>query len=188
MSQEYTTQPSALDIQTFREQYKDQAVQVCSYWPVVRTFLELVKALPFVPTQVKQAIDWILHFGNGLCPSFQLGDSAGTKGLKIAPGPLAVKTTTIQVNKNENYIYPPVPAGDNGNMLRVRLAAPGTIVSVSYSCEGRACGWVYQCPDGGKCGGSYPNTYVKESDNVWSWYAWSNSGDNCVLIFRVDYE
>lgn len=194
-----TVQPSSLDIQTFKDQYKDQALQICSYWPVVKTFLELVKALPFVPAQVKQAIDWILHFGNDLCPSFQLGAASlqNLTGATIkspvappppAPPPPVQKTMTVQVNKNDSYIFPHVPAGDNGYMLRVRLAAPGKIVSVSYGCEGRSCGWVYQCPDGGKCGGGYPSTYVRESDSVWSWYAWSNSGDNCVLIFQVTFE
>lgn len=94
-------------------------------------------------------------------------------------------TIVKQVNKNDCYIQPNVPAGDGGYMLRVQLDAPGIIDSVAYACEGKACGWVYQCPGG--CGGNYPSTYVHESAERWSWYGWSNSGDNCVLIFTIQY-
>jgi hypothetical protein len=94
-------------------------------------------------------------------------------------------TITTQVNKNSHYIQPKVPAGDNGYMLRVQLEAPGTIDDITYACEGTACGWVHQCPD--SCGGSYPSTYVKDSPSSWSWYGWSNSGADCVLIFTIQY-
>ena len=96
-------------------------------------------------------------------------------------------TISIQRSKNDCYIHPPVPAGDGGDMLKVTLDAPGIIDSIQYSCEGHPCGWVHECPDGGQCGGSYPSAYVHDSPSQWSWYGWTNSGDNCELIFTINY-
>lgn len=94
-------------------------------------------------------------------------------------------TTVIQVEKRDHYIHPLVAAGDGGYMLRVHLPAPGIIDSIDYSCVGAACGFVHQCPDA--CGGNYPTAYVKDSDSEWSWYGWSNSGADCILIFTIHY-
>lgn len=110
---------------------------------------------------------------------------ARTEGAKPSGAPL--NTTTVNRNKNDSYQQPPTPAGDGGHLLRVDLDAPGTISSVKFSCEGKSCGWVHECPDGGACGGSYPNA-VEYRGNKATWFGWSNSGDNCVLIFTIDHQ
>lgn len=42
--------------------------EICGHWPSVRAVLLLIKGLPKVPPQVKDGIDWIVKFGDALCP------------------------------------------------------------------------------------------------------------------------
>ncbi len=88
------------------------------------------------------------------------------------------------VNKNDRYVQPPVKAGDNGHLLRVDLHAPGTITSVDYDCIGSPCGWVHPC-DQAQCAGHSVPVELNGNDAIW--WGWSNSGDNCVLVFTVNY-
>lgn len=110
-----------------------------------------------------------------------------TAPARLGGARLAANTITVNRNKNDSYQQPPTPAGDGGHLLRVDLDAPGQISSVKFSCEGKSCGWVHECPDGGACGGSYPNA-VEYRGTKATWFGWSNSGDNCVLIFTIDYQ
>jgi hypothetical protein len=89
-----------------------------------------------------------------------------------------------EVEKNTAYVQPPVKAGDNGHLLRVDLSAPSTITSVDYDCIGSPCGWVHPC-DAAQCKGHDVPVELKGNDAIW--WGWSNSGDNCVLVFTVNY-
>jgi hypothetical protein len=66
-----TLDVSAQEVANFRAQNPKEADQICGYWPIIKPFLELVRSLPFVPAEVKSAIDWIVTFGDRLCPKFQ---------------------------------------------------------------------------------------------------------------------
>jgi hypothetical protein len=89
------------------------------------------------------------------------------------------------LQKNEFYAQPPVSAGDGGYMLRVPLEAPGPIRLVTYTCEGRGCGWTRECPAG--CPAPYDRR-VRVSGNWAEWWGWSNSGAPAELHFGVYYE
>jgi len=59
---------------------------------------------------------------------------------------------TVAAQKNLRYVQPPFPI-DTGHLIGVPVTAPGRIVDVRKTgCAGEGCGWVYECPDGGKCG------------------------------------
>jgi hypothetical protein len=90
-----------------------------------------------------------------------------------------------EFEKNRMYVQPPVKAGDNGHLLRVDLSAPTTITSVDYDCIGSPCGWVHPC-DATQCNGHDVPVELKGTDAIW--WGWSNSGDNCVLVFTVNYQ
>jgi hypothetical protein len=92
---------------------------------------------------------------------------------------------TLVVDKNASFVQPPVPVGDGGHLLQVNLSAPSEITGVDFECRGEACGWVYQCPDGGTCAGR-PRLEINGSKATW--FAWSNSGAPATLIFRVHYK
>jgi hypothetical protein len=91
---------------------------------------------------------------------------------------------TQTADKNGSYVSPAVPAGDGGHLLRVDLSAPGPILRVDYECQGEACGWVYECPDGGKCGGK-PRLSIEGGKATW--WAWSNSGAPARFTFRIHW-
>jgi len=91
---------------------------------------------------------------------------------------------TLIVDKNASYLMPAVPAGDGGHLLKVDLAAPGDITAVDFECIGESCGWVHECPDGGKCGA---RDRLAIADGKATWNAWSNSGAPAKFIFRVHY-
>jgi hypothetical protein len=86
-----------------------------------------------------------------------------------------------------SFKQPPYPAGDWGDLLEVKLDAPGPIYQVDYSCEGKACGWTHECPDGGKCGPQYLYRVVFNGNSA-TWYGWSNSGAAAVLKFAIHYQ
>jgi hypothetical protein len=88
-----------------------------------------------------------------------------------------------EFEKNKMYVQPPVKAGDNGHLLRVDLSAPTKITSVDYDCIGSPCGWVHPC-DGAQCNGHDVPVELKGTAAIW--WGWSNSGDNCVLVFTVN--
>lgn len=89
---------------------------------------------------------------------------------------MAAQTITLEFNKNDIYVLPPVVLGD-GHMIEAKLQVPGKITSVDpYKCEGLGCGWTH---------------FVKVqplTDTVWSWIGWSNSGQNCKLYITVHFE
>ena len=90
---------------------------------------------------------------------------------------------TLVVEKNASYVTPAVQAAD-GHLLAVNLIAPGQITGVQYECRGEACGWVWECPDFGKCNG---RSRLEINGNRATWFARSNSGAPATLIFRVSY-
>lgn len=56
----------------------------------------------------------------------------------------------------------------------------------SCNCLGNPCGWVHPC-DGDQCKGhDIPVELVGDGTAIW--WGWSNSGDNCELIFTVHYQ
>lgn len=95
------------------------------------------------------------------------------------------KTSKHEFDKNRQYVDPPVKAGDNGHLLEVNLHESGTISSVDYDCIGTPCGWVHPC-DAAQCNGHDIPVELKGNDAIW--WGWSNSGDNCVLVFTVHYQ
>jgi hypothetical protein len=99
----------------------------------------------------------------------------------------AQQTVKQEFDKNAQYVQPPVKAGDNGNLLRVNLAVSGKrVTSVDYDCLGNPCGWVHPC-DGAQCKGhDVPVELVGDGTAIW--WGWSNSGDNCVLVFTIHYQ
>jgi hypothetical protein len=95
-------------------------------------------------------------------------------------------TIKQQFNKNDEYVQPPVKAGDGGNLLRVDFKLGHNITAVDYNCLGAPCGWTHPC-DGAQCKGhDVPVELVGNGDAIW--WGWSNSGDNCVLDFTVHYQ
>lgn len=97
--------------------------------------------------------------------------------------------TYFNIAKNSAFKQPPYPAGDWGNLLEVHLSAPGKIYQVDFHCDGEACGWVHECPDGGKCGAVYVYRVVYNADGSALWYGWSNSGNyKAVLEFTIHFE
>ncbi len=56
------------DVRRFREEHPEQASQICQKWKEIKPILVVIKGLPFVPKEVKDAIDWIIKFGDLLCP------------------------------------------------------------------------------------------------------------------------
>ncbi|MFZ0521649.1 MAG: hypothetical protein WAN14_06210 [Candidatus Acidiferrales bacterium] len=82
------------------------------------------------------------------------------------------QTSKHEFDKNKQYVQPPVKAGDNGHLL-------------DYDCIGSPCGWVHPC-DAAQCNGHDIPVELKGNDAIW--WGWSNSGDNCVLVFTVHYQ
>ena len=115
----------------------------------------------------------------------------GSLALKILSCTLLVlvfsqaQTSKHEFDKNKQYVQPPVKAGDNGHLLEVNLHESGTITSVDYDCIGSPCGWVHPC-DAAQCNGHDIPVELKGNDAIW--WGWSNSGDNCVLVFTVHYQ
>jgi hypothetical protein len=90
-----------------------------------------------------------------------------------------------EFQKNDQYVQPPVKAGDNGHLLRIDLREAGNITRVDYDCIGNPCGWVHPC-DGAQCKGHDVPVELKGNEAIW--WGWTNSGDNCVLVFTVHYQ
>jgi hypothetical protein len=82
---------------------------------------------------------------------------------------------------------PPEGCGDGGTCFWIDMDAPGNITGVDYNCEGKICGWVHPCPDGGKCHG---HVYEFEiSGQTARFWAWTNSGDtDAVYKFTIHYQ
>ena len=105
-----------------------------------------------------------------------------------------METLVIQREAQQSYHDPKIPAGggnDAGFILTVELPAPGKIVDVSLVKTGPAAAWVHDCPNGGNCPPSLypsPNAYYHNQPDQWQWNGWTNSGDQCTLIFTVTYE
>ena len=60
---------NAQDVEQFRKQNPEDAKKICENWKTtIKPILLLIKSFPFVPQQVKDAIDWIIKFGDVLCP------------------------------------------------------------------------------------------------------------------------
>lgn len=99
----------------------------------------------------------------------------------------AQQTIKRQFEKNNQYVVPTVKAGDNGALLRVDLSVTGKqITSVDYDCLGNPCGWVHPC-DGAQCKGhDVPIELIGDGTAIW--WGWTNSGDNCVLVFTIHYQ
>jgi hypothetical protein len=97
------------------------------------------------------------------------------------------QTIKQQFEKNSQYVSPTVKAGDSGALLRVDLSVPGKQVkTVDFDCLGNPCGWVHAC-DGAQCKGrDVPVEIVGDGTAIW--WGWTNSGDNCVLIFTIHYQ
>lgn len=55
-------------VERLRTERPEVAQEVCQHWPTVRAVLTFIKSLPIVPQEVKDAIDWIIKLGDGLCP------------------------------------------------------------------------------------------------------------------------
>lgn len=85
------------------------------------------------------------------------------------------KEITLQFNKNDQYVRPPVVYGD-GHMIKCELSAPGLIRDVQYSCDGLGCGW------------THIDHYVDDTPYHETAVGWSNSGQNCIMYFKLRYE
>src|ERR1017187_3865181 len=99
-----------------------------------------------------------------------------------------MESFVITRQKNDCYFIPTKGciAGD-GAVLHVEIEAPGTIQNVVMSKTiGGPCDWTHPC-DGRFCPAPYQEEYLTQSGNHWSWYGWSNSGDDCTLTFTVSY-
>src|SRR5712692_2810710 len=89
----------------------------------------------------------------------------------------AQQTKSFNVSKGDPRVKignPPEGCGDKGTCFWVDLVAPGNITSVDYTCEGRTCGWVHPCPDGGRC-----NLHADQfeiSGSTAKFWGWTNSG------------
>jgi hypothetical protein len=99
----------------------------------------------------------------------------------------SAQTIKREYDKNNQYVQPPVKAGDNGHLLRVDFSVPGKqITNIDYDCLGNPCGWVHPC-DGAQCRGhDVPVELVGDGTAIW--WGWSNSGDNCVFVFTIHYQ
>jgi hypothetical protein len=98
-------------------------------------------------------------------------EGSATKATQAVSSPI-----TIEAQKNDSYVSPPVVLGD-GHMLQVILHAPGKITSIDpFRCDGLGCGWTHHYE------------YRKLSDDTWAWIGWSNSGQNCLLSFTVHFQ
>ena len=92
--------------------------------------------------------------------------------------------------KSKWYVDPKVVAGDNGSggIIRVELKAATKITSVQLiKKEGTGSRWTHECPDGGYCPELYRNPVELHGLTAY-WNGWSNSGEECVLYFRVTSE
>jgi len=103
-----------------------------------------------------------------------------------------VETMVVQLEAQNCYIIPYVTAGvggpDAGAMLHAELQAPGTITSITLVKSGPASNWIHDCPNGGNCPDPpYSAVYKTVTDDHWSWYGWTNSGDQCTLIFTISF-
>jgi hypothetical protein len=97
------------------------------------------------------------------------------------------KVTEFSISKADPAVIALEGCGDHGTCFSVNLTAPGNIVSIDYSCEGHACGWVHPCPDGGNCN-LRANEYVLNGSNA-TWFGWTNSGDvHAVYHYRIHYQ
>ena len=57
----------------------------------------------------------------------------------------------FDLNKLDPRVHVTGEKCNDGNCFYVDIAAPGIIDTANYKCEGDTCGWVWACPDGGKC-------------------------------------
>ncbi len=99
----------------------------------------------------------------------------------------AEQTKQFNISKGDSNVKPLESCGSDGTCFYVDLQAPGPITSVSFSCEGQACGWVHACPDGGNC-----NLHANEYEITGStarWYGWTNSGNpRAVYKYVIHYQ
>jgi hypothetical protein len=94
-------------------------------------------------------------------------------------------TVTHSIEKQQARMLP--ARRNEGRSLRVDLpAAPGPVRNVAFTCEGEACGWIYECPASGRCGPAYPER-ASISGRTAAWYAWTNSSAPATFTFTVYY-
>jgi hypothetical protein len=91
------------------------------------------------------------------------------------------------IDKAAALIYPRVPIGDNGSLMRADLKAPGKIISVSWYCLGATCPWSHGCTVAW-CGTTYPGDIQYHGDNTATWWAWTNDANNSEYVFIVHYD
>jgi len=99
---------TAADLQRFKETSRAEATQICAYWKVLRPILLLVKGFPFVPQPVKDAIDWIIKFGDSLCPgSLELASEAASLGYRADEQPTvgAVQIESLQTKTSRAELW-----------------------------------------------------------------------------------
>lgn len=109
-----------------------------------------------------------------------------TSAMSLSNAAVAQQSIKRQVEKNSAYVQPAVKAGDNGHLLRVDFHVNGgNISTVDYDCIGTVCGWVHPCDAPNCAGHDVPVELVGNGDAIW--WGWSNSADNCVLVFTVHY-
>jgi hypothetical protein len=58
----------------------DPIGQICRFWPTLRTVLQIVLHLPFIPGNVKTVIQQAITFFNGICPGAQPAAAGGGAG------------------------------------------------------------------------------------------------------------
>jgi len=109
---------------------------------------------------------------------------------KVSAAAVVENPNSPQIRKfDKNFVYhqPVVHAGDNGALLQVDLGVPGgKIFSVLRDCIGRPCGWIHDC-DGLQCVG-HNVPFEFHADGTVTWWGWTNSGDNAVLVFTAHYQ
>lgn len=117
-----------------------------------------------------------------MSPNVARGQAIGQSKSKAVSSPMKF----IEY-KNSHYLQPPVGAGDHGHMIRIPLTVPGAVKSARLTGgQGKGCGWTHECPDGAACPEPYRHPF-DISGNTATWNGWSNSGENCVLYFDVEY-
>jgi hypothetical protein len=58
----------------------DPIQQICQFWPVLRTVLQIVLALPFIPPNVKKTIQQAIELFNRICGGAAAPAGAGGGG------------------------------------------------------------------------------------------------------------
>ena len=100
---------SVSDLQRFKENNRAEAIQICAYWKILRPVLLLIKGLSFVPQPVKDAIDWIVKFGDMLCPgSLDVTGDAASLGYRAdeqpTSGTVQIESQQIKTSRAELWV------------------------------------------------------------------------------------